>query len=103
MTDRPPASSRRIGAAVARLCGGVLIASGAMMALLSGLCSLYFIGHQIFGLATGRSDVGGLLGVALAATVFGCAPFMVGIALFAWGRIIWGEATARPSDEGAEP
>lgn len=65
------------------LFGGLLLAIGGLIALLSGLCSAYF-GLTLLGSGGGNaSDLTGMLGLVL---LVGGIPFAIGFGLFAWGR-----------------
>lgn len=69
-----------------RFFGGLLMAIGGLVAGLSGLCSLTFLGYAIWGLfAEGQrlADLGSMLLLILA---FGGVPFALGAGVFAWGR-----------------
>lgn len=62
------------------LFGGLLLAIGGLIALLSGLCSAYFL---LSILGSYGSDVGTVLMLVL---FFGGIPFAIGFGLFQWGR-----------------
>jgi hypothetical protein len=75
---------------VAGFFGGLLIVAGAVIAVLSGLCTLGFLGVMTFDALQRRG--GGMLGgfgelLGLAA-VFGGVPLAVGVGLVALGRTI---------------
>jgi hypothetical protein len=62
------------------LFGGLLLAIGGLIALLSGLCSAYFLLSMI---GTRGSEAGELLFLVL---FVGGIPFAIGLGLFFWGR-----------------
>jgi len=62
------------------------MAMGGLVAGLSGLCSLTFLGYAIWDVVAdaGRlMDVGSMLLLILA---FGGVPFTIGAGIFIWGR-----------------
>jgi hypothetical protein len=63
------------------LFGGILLAIGGLIALLSGACSMWFL-VSIIGSATG-ADAGGIIMLVL---FVGGIPFAIGLGLFFWGR-----------------
>ncbi|SFK15881.1 hypothetical protein [Caulobacter sp. UNC279MFTsu5.1] len=65
---------------VGRLFGALLMAVGALMMALCGLCSLAFIVSMV---GSGGGDLGGMLLLAL---VFGGVPIGVGFGIFWLGR-----------------
>ena len=84
--------------------GGALMAVGALIAALSGLCTgVVIIGSVIAAFQNGRSDSSGLAGLAL---IFGGAPFAVGLLLFFIGRGIYrsgNRQAAQPPVDGPTP
>lgn len=68
---------------VARLFGALLMAVGALMMALCGLCSLIFVISMAGG---GGGEAGGMLLLAL---VIGGVPIAIGFGLFWLGRWLW--------------
>lgn len=64
------------------LFGGLLLAIGGLIALLSGLCSAYFV-LMMLGGGGNAEAVGGMLFLVL---FVGGIPFAIGLGLFFWGR-----------------
>lgn len=80
--------------------GGALMAVGALIAVLSGLCS------GVFLVSTFQGSTGDLRGYAGIALLIGGLPFLFGLALFFIGRRIYRSANGadrRPPGGGPIP
>lgn len=65
------------------LFGGLLLAIGGLIALLSGLCSAYFM---LVALGSGGDMINQLPGMLVLVLFIGGIPFAIGFGLFQWGR-----------------
>ena len=77
---------------VRRFFEAVLMAGGALIAGLSGLCTL---GFTIFGLADVFRYPGEALSILLLVAMVGGIPTLIGVGLFWWGRTLR-RAESRP-------
>ncbi len=68
--------------ALGRFVGGLILAVGLLIALLSGACTLAVAGPSLLGVLRGESGAGGGIVLAL---IFGAAPFAGGVALVLLG------------------
>lgn len=74
------------------LFGGLLLAAGGLIALLSGTCSMWFLVSMLGSSSGGSvSDYGGLLFLV---AMVGGIPFLIGIGLFRWGHSLIRSARA---------
>jgi hypothetical protein len=71
---------------VAKLFGALLMAVGGLIAVLSGLCSLAFLGTMIQNLVQHPGQSGQIVGLLLAVLFFGGTPIGVGVGLVVIGR-----------------
>lgn len=81
---------------MSRLFGGILQAAGILIAGASGLCSLVFLGSIIDGNAQFGSELAQIL---MLVALFGGIPFVIGIAMFRWGRTIVRRAIDENNDQ----
>ncbi|MCI3135492.1 hypothetical protein [Phenylobacterium aquaticum] len=74
--------------AVRRYFGAMLMAIGGLIAVLSGLCSLTFLGFVIWNAVTGggRTVIADVVQMLTLMLAFGGIPFGVGLGVFFWGR-----------------
>jgi hypothetical protein len=80
--------------AVVRFFGYVLMAVGGLIGLLSGGCTVVFVGAMLLG-AVQTMRFSELFSMAPMALIFGGIPFAIGAGLFLAGRKLAGGA-ARP-------
>ena len=78
--DRIPADP------VVKLFGAMLMAVGGLIAILSGLCSLGFLGVLITNAFHSPAGAGSALAMSPLVLLFGGVPFAVGAAVFIVGR-----------------
>jgi hypothetical protein len=71
---------------VAKLFGSLLMAVGGLIAVLSGLCSLAFLGTMIQTSVPHPGQNNQIVGLLVAVLVFGGVPIGVGAGLFIIGR-----------------
>jgi hypothetical protein len=84
------------GRAVARLFGALLMAAGALIAGLCGLCSVAFL------VSLAATDQGGLGGMWVVALIFGGPPIVIGVGVFLGGRSLWrGPKPSKPTAPSA--
>ena len=67
-----------------RFFGGILMALGILVAGLSGLCTLIFVGLSLFATGSGSGVVQGVLGSLLS----GALPILIGVGLILAGRAL---------------
>lgn len=79
MTDQ----DQGVGRKIARMFGALLMAAGAMIAGLCGLCSAVVLVTQV---ASAPPSLGSMLVLVL---IFGGVPITLGVGLFIWGRSLW--------------
>ncbi|MFI4976570.1 MAG: hypothetical protein ACHP84_18705 [Caulobacterales bacterium] len=92
MTEPPPAQGNRNG-----FLGGCLIAAGALLALLSGLCTaVYFVAVASNSPVSPRS----IGGAALVALIFGGIPILMGAGLI-WGGVAVLHPSRKPDPKRA--
>jgi hypothetical protein len=82
---------------MSKLAGGCMLAAGVLIAGVSGICTLIFVGEA----ATNSSMIMPLISL-------GVFPFCIGVGLFMWGRSIIGKADAAvpptpPPPQAEEP
>jgi hypothetical protein len=75
---------------VSRFFGGLLMAVGGLIAVTSGLCSLTVAAMFVASVVQTPGDMPGLFAMVLG---FGGVPFGIGLALFFWGRSLYGKRT----------
>ena len=85
MSDTP----RRPVSPVVKLFGAMLMAVGGLIAVLSGLCSMTVLVVSIQNSMRFAPSAGGSVTVVLLILLFGGGPFVVGVGVFMWGRIIY--------------
>jgi len=79
-------SSQTGASSVAKLFGALLMAVGGLIAVLSGLCSLAFLGTMIQNSVQHPGQSGQIVGLLLVVLFFGGVPISVGVGLFIIGR-----------------
>lgn len=77
------ATEKGVGEPVVKLFGGLLMAVGALMVGLCGLCSAAFL---VVTLGGSPGAIGGMVVLAL---VVGGVPIAAGVALLLFGRRLW--------------
>jgi hypothetical protein len=77
---------------VARFFGGVMMAIGALIGGLAGLCTGAMV---VTGLAGPHPEPG----LALMGVLFGSVPIAIGIGAFFIGRMLWRRSSKRLADE----
>lgn len=85
MTNPAPPRPNPEGNAGGRFFGGMLMAVGALVALLSGLCSLGFFVVML----SERGGAGALLGGMIMVAIIGGVPFAFGLVIFFVGRNLY--------------
>lgn len=86
MTILPPDDKGPTRPLLWRFVGGLLMAIGGVIALLSGLCSAVFVIGMLVELFSGRGSLGELLSIGLMVLIVGGVPFAIGFGLFVVGR-----------------
>lgn len=102
MSDQTPPPDDQVHAkrlAEKRFVGSAVMAVGAVIALLCGLCTLWFGGSFFVAWLQTPSLGGQFLGVLLLPLLFGGLPTAAGVVLFWTGRRIYREGRKR----GGEP
>jgi hypothetical protein len=88
---------------VQRFFGAALMAVGALIAVLCGLCTVAYAGVALIAMAMNTSNLqlllSGVFGGALLVAVVGGTPTVAGILLFRWGRRLWRPTPRIPSEQ----
>ena len=80
--------------AVARFFGAALMAVGGLIAVLSGLCSVGFLGFMAYATFSGGSgnvsgrEIPAMVASVLSLIAMDAIPVGLGVAMFLWGRSI---------------
>ena len=72
-----------------RVVAAAIMAAGALVALLSGLCSAAFLLAMVASSTQGSMGLAGLLGVLSLVAMVGGVPFFAGLGLIYFGWTIW--------------
>ena len=88
---------------ILRFFGSMLVAVGALIATLSGLCSVTLIAPAIIQVLSDPSTLGNVLSGAPLVAIIGGLPFLLGVALIVGGRALMGVSKPPPPASADKP